>query len=549
MKSTSYRHPSRLIAIGLDGATYDVLLPLVHRGLMPHLGWLLRRSAVVDLESTDPAVTPVAWTSFQTGCLPHEHGILDFRYYDHESGLVQMNHADRLARPTLFDAVAQAGGQVVSLNLPMTWPAPPDVPGIVVGGIDSLSIEAALAPYPEFARRLIATSAEYNIQTIWKRRPESFDELQTRVAQTQTAFRSRVTAARLADEMVDWQLLVVQFQTLDSLQHRAWDLLGIDPRREAPESWTREVHQAFRTLDDCLGELCELATQRQAALVVVSDHGFGDFRGRISLPRLLESRGLLVPASRTAGWSYRLARTRWKVQKWWHEYAGPGTSSAAWDRPLEIMLPVDRQRSVAVVLHGNLGALVYLNTPERFGAGPVTSPRLYEQALAEVTAALAEARDPATDERLFTQVESVAERWQLDPLECRWPDLVAWPAPGYHTRTKVDRQREIVRPDPQMAGTHRRDGVLLVNAPGVQLGRNYRAHITDVAPTVLDLLEVPGLGPTSGRALREIFGREAAIPRPHFLERGRMARPSARVRAPRDESAVEDRLRQLGYLD
>lgn len=541
------RHPSRLVIIGLDGATYDALLPLVHLGVMPHLGWLLRRSAMVHLESTEPPVTPVAWTSFQTGTRPHEHGILDFRYFDHRRGLVQMNHAGRLRRPTLFDAVAAAGGQVVSLNLPMTWPAPSGVPGIVVGGIDSLSIQAALEPYPEFARRLIATSAEYNINTVWKKRPSRFEELNHCVAQTEAAFRSRVAAARLADEMVDWQLLVVQFQTLDSLQHRCWHLLGIDSAAEAPEPWVRRVRDAYRTLDDCLGELCELATQRQAAVMVVSDHGFGPFLGRISVPRLLEDQKLMTPASTAAGLGYRLARTRWKLEKWWHRQTSPGRSVSLLGRPLEILLPVDRRRSAAVVLHGHLGALIYLNTPQRFGGGPLINPRLCAQALADLQGTLLNARDPATGVPLFTAAEIVAERWQIDPLEYCWPDLVAWPTPGYHTRTKFDREPGIVREDRQMSGTHRSQGVLLVNAPGVQLGRDYHAHIADVAPTALGILGVAPVGPMSGRWLGELFARGTVVPRPHFLGRG-SSTPST-VLSASEQAGVEQRLRELGYID
>src|SRR5687767_13139822 len=97
---------SRVLVIGLDGATYDVLTPLAQMGVMPNLAALMARAALLELNSTEPCITPVAWTSFQTGNDPHEHGILDYRYLDHRERRLRLNQADRIATPTLLEAVA-----------------------------------------------------------------------------------------------------------------------------------------------------------------------------------------------------------------------------------------------------------------------------------------------------------------------------------------------------------------------------------------------------------------------------------------------------------
>src|SRR5207247_972661 len=200
-------------------------------------------------------------------------------YLDHARGELLLNHSGRIACPTLFHEVATAGGQVVSLNLPMTFPAPPGVPGIVVGGLDSPSGAAALRPYPEFAEQLRLASANYSVETIWKRKPTSFDELAAGVARTISDFDDHATAARIADELTDWRLMVVQFQTLDSLQHRCWHLLATDPpqSQQSPSAWICEAQRAMRVLDRCLGQLIELAARRQAAVVVLGVHGVGQF--------------------------------------------------------------------------------------------------------------------------------------------------------------------------------------------------------------------------------------------------------------------------------
>lgn len=550
MTTTTSAH-DRVLVIGLDGGTYDVLVPLAERGLLPNLRRLMAESALAVLHSTQPYITPAAWTTFQTGVDVADHGVLDYRYLDHRQGQLLLNHARRIACPTLFDAVAAAGGAVVSLNLPMTYPPRGDVPGIVVGGIECPSIEAALAPYPAFARRLRQSDARFDLATIWRRRPRDLDELRRHAADTRADFRGRVSAAILADELVDWRLMAVQFQTLDALQHRCWHLLGVDDRASqespAPPAWTNEVRQALSALDDCVGDLVELAERRGAAVAVASDHGFGPFRGKISMPELFLRRGLLVPAGRGQRLAHGAADWGLRARKWLQRRWRPGGSTASLPRPPSGVLPIDWRRSTAVCLHGDLGALVYLVTPERFGRGPIVTPRQREQAAAESVAALREVRHPETGEPLFADAFSVAERFGFDPLERMWPDVLGIPAPGFHTRTKLDEPPRLVVGDDELTGTHRLEGVLMVRARTALVGRRNIAELRDAAPTILHLLGLPPAPHMTGRVLREMLAGQAdAQGKP--LARPHVAACQATISAA-DQAVVESRLRDLGYLD
>lgn len=546
MKPTSLAAP-RVLVIGLDGATYDLLTPWAHSGRMPNLAKLMQTSALSVVNSTKPYITPVAWTTFQTGCDPAEHGILDYRYLDHRRRRLLLNHAGRIPCPTLFETVSAGGGEVVSLNLPMTYPAWATTRGIVVGGLDSPSIEAALAPYPEFAARLKATGARYDLSTVWRRKPTTFEELAEGVAQTEASFRGQATAARVADRMTDWRLMVVQFQVLDALQHRCWHLLGGPSDEKAPNTWRTKARQALGALDESLGELMELASRRGAAVVALSDHGFGPFREKITLPELLARRGLLKLPGWSAKGTYHLRRGGWKLRKiLWRRFR-PGCSTAQLTRPLDSLLPVDWRRSVALALHGDLGGLVYLNSPERFGGGPVSTPRQREQALADTAAAFREARHPETDERLFVEVTDTAAHHRFDPVERMWPDLVAIPAPGFHTRHKFDASPQLLRSDPTLTATHRREGVFMVHTPGISVGRSRTAELRDVAPTILHLLGMPAPARMTGRVFSEIFSDTTPAPAGEPIETPAPLQLAGITDA--DQVCVEARLRDLGYLD
>jgi len=551
-------HWRRALVIGLDGATFDLLAPLMHAGLMPSLSALCQTAALAELRSTEPPITPTAWTTFLTGCQPWDHVIFDYRYLDHRRGRLLLNHAGRVAQPTLLDCVNECGGAVVSLNLPMTWPRRPRGTGIVVGGIDSPSADAALAAEPIFRNALRARGIDYPLDLVWRRRPRDLAELQFGVRRTEQVFQSRVQAAEVADSLCDWQLMIVQFQTLDALQHRLWDLLIGEPSPGCPGSWVTTAREAMTALDRCVGGLCELAARRDAGVVVVSDHGFGPFRGIIQLPNLLARGGRLRWATTPQRLAYRAQRIAWKARKSWRRHIARSRRSGTLPRPPGALLPIDWDRSTALTLHSNMGALVYLNTPERFGRGPVVGSRLRDEVTEQTVDVFEAASHPKTGERLFPHVYRTAEWIKGDTCQSHAPDLIAIPAAGLHTRSKPSASDALIVDDPELAGTHRKNGVLIV-APGKQ-GVRLQADLRDVAPTLLSLLGIPAPKSMTGRCLSELIPAESAAAAlatsPHFsgeisAVRANTARDEiGRVAsAETDTVAVGDRLRALGYLD
>src|SRR5256885_6413133 len=69
---------ARLLVIGLDGATLDLVRPWAAAGRLPVLARLMDGGAWGPLRSTIPAATFPAWTSLVTAVNPGRHGVLDF---------------------------------------------------------------------------------------------------------------------------------------------------------------------------------------------------------------------------------------------------------------------------------------------------------------------------------------------------------------------------------------------------------------------------------------------------------------------------------------
>lgn len=68
----------KVVLIGLDGATWRVLRPLLERNKIPNIARLVREGASGKLDNLGTGFSPLIWTSIATGQLPKAHGIRDF---------------------------------------------------------------------------------------------------------------------------------------------------------------------------------------------------------------------------------------------------------------------------------------------------------------------------------------------------------------------------------------------------------------------------------------------------------------------------------------
>ncbi|PYR76015.1 MAG: hypothetical protein DMF87_19055 [Acidobacteria bacterium] len=124
----------RTLLLGLDGATFDVLDPLMADGVMPSLQKLTASGVRASLRSTVPALTPPAWTTLVTGRSPGAHGIFDFFRKNEPAGLhFSFLTANDVACPPIWSLASAAGLRSTILNFPVTFPSP-DVRGHVIPG-------------------------------------------------------------------------------------------------------------------------------------------------------------------------------------------------------------------------------------------------------------------------------------------------------------------------------------------------------------------------------------------------------------------------------
>lgn len=495
---------TRVLFLGLDGGTMRVLEPAFDRGWMPNLAALWRRAAHGALRSSAPMVTPVAWTSFSTGCTPPTHGIHEFYYLDPLDRSIRPNHAGRVRVPTLWQVFDAHERPIISLGLPMTYPQP-RVRGLVVAGSDAPGREWAFAHCPDFGREVSEHVPDYTHKIVWKSRPRRLDEMRSTAARNRAVFQAQVDAALRADARCpDWAAMMVHFHNLDGLQHRVWPYLDVDDTAIHQPEWVGEAVSCLRSLDEAAGRLMDLASTRDAAIVALSDHGFGPCRKLVNVNGLLRRAGLQRGLPYGMRFGYRAHRLADRLRRW-RTRRKPGGTAARSPRSVEGSIACDWAHTVAFAPFGQLSGCVFLN-PAHVPNEP-TAERLRR----EVIELCLDARDPETGEALFVDAFDVADRYDLDPAASGLPDVLALSADGYQAQAKWSPfQSRLTRHEPNLPATHYLDGILAIDGPDVRPGDHLSADLHDVAPTALAMLGLPVPEFMEGRVLHEAF--EAPIP-------------------------------------
>jgi tetratricopeptide (TPR) repeat protein len=119
------RAPEReLWVIGLDGADWDMLDPLIARGDMPNLARLRREGAWGRLRSEEPMLSPILWTTIATGRSPDEHGVTWFMTDGPNGEKIPISSRNRTVR-TVWNVAHEQGLRSGVVGWWATWPVEP----------------------------------------------------------------------------------------------------------------------------------------------------------------------------------------------------------------------------------------------------------------------------------------------------------------------------------------------------------------------------------------------------------------------------------------
>ena len=147
---------SKVLIIGLDGATPELVDRWVEENKLPYLKQIMQNGVYGKLRSVYPPISPAAWTTFATGYNPGKHGVYDFRDYDNTryscfaDTIVDSN---AFAGKSIWDLVGAAGRKVGVVTVPVTYPAW-KVNGFMISGYPTPDTGKSYTYPPELAKTI-----------------------------------------------------------------------------------------------------------------------------------------------------------------------------------------------------------------------------------------------------------------------------------------------------------------------------------------------------------------------------------------------------------
>src|SRR5438128_12319271 len=133
----------KLLVIGLDAATMDLIEPWAVAGRLPALARLMHEGVSARLLSTPNMHSASAWTSILTGLNPGRHGLFVFSDRNFATGRQEFFKGGDRAGRTVGEHLAGRNLTSGFLNVPMTDPDRCAQRSVVIKRLDAPAVNAS----------------------------------------------------------------------------------------------------------------------------------------------------------------------------------------------------------------------------------------------------------------------------------------------------------------------------------------------------------------------------------------------------------------------
>lgn len=552
----------RVLVIGLDGATFDLVDPWVKDGYLPNLERMMAGGARAPLRSVILPFSAQAWASFMTGVNPGKHGIFGFKEKLEGSYSFQLVNNKSLKVKTLWELLGENGKRAIAVNIPMTYP-PEEVNGVLIGGMDSPGLNSGFTFPPEIKKELLSVAKDYVIHLhVGAGYLDTDAKRRKAVSGLLKMIEGREQAVLHFMENHEWDLFAVNFSATDQVQHHFWKYMGYD------NEFQDAIRSVYQRVDEAVGKIAARLGE-ETDLFVMSDHGAGHASDLVFfIDEWLKKNGFLQFKSVSPFRGLRRAVTGFLL-----DVLSKKLSSRAKDSLMR-KLPGLRARSqgfvrrslidwsVSKVFSGEHPATLRINLKGRDREGVVPSEE-YEALRDDLIERLEALEDTATGERLIEKVYKREEIYSGEHLNSA-PDLIIWPKDFAHQVKggAFPKNRSysgiVSRKDSRdffVNGVHRLNGIFI--GKGENIRKNVTLptlNITDLCPTFFYCLGLPVPKSVDGRVIAEMF-HDGVIHRDPIRYIDRDIRRDASLGdtetydSMEESKEIEQTLKGLGYMD
>lgn len=562
----------RVFVLGLDGATFDIIKPLIDEGALPNLAAVMKQGAHAKLNSTILHHSPPAWTTFATGKNPGKHGILGFTRMSPHSYKLDLVYGAHNRAKTMWEVLGETGKKVIVMNIPMTYP-PKAVNGILLSGLDTPSTDVQFTHPPDLREEILRVAPDYKINLHLggylhndRRRIKALDIMRS-------AIRARTKVVLHLMGKYPWDFFTVRFNSPDNVQHQFWSYMDKEhPEHnpDSPEILKNAIKSIYEELDDTVYRICQNIDETNTTLMIMSDHGAGPRLGKsIFVNEWLRNQGYVSKVGEESG----NGLTRF-VDDMMFTLKGKVLSFL-----LQTIPPEVKGRLMKLVPFAASKTATYLRfssinwSKTKAFAGEVEGIRInvkgeyphgtvdrhdYEKVRTSIIEGFKRLKDPETGQCVFKGVFRREEIFQGAGVE-DFADIILKPEDKYYISPKFFRRGDKI-PDGflkkdshwrKISGSHRQYGIFIVKGADcnhdVQLDP---AEIMDIFPTVLYQMGLPIPDDLDGRVVTGAFRPEFVEANPVRFEKMQRYKQDEEegIYTDEDTSKLIDSLKGLGYM-
>lgn len=487
----------KVIVLGLDGATWDIILPFVKKGKLPAFKYLIENGICGHLESTIPPSSPSAWTSIFTGATPGKHGIFGFVKQKKNSYFITpISSKDRKVDP-VWKILSDNGKKVILLNIPFTYP-PDKVNGIMTTGLGTPSKKSDFTYPIDYKNELLNKFPNYDVD---------FNEdlilltsdIESVLSNIELITDEQIRLGKYLLKKEKWDLFALVLRASDVIQHYCWD------NKDAIFNFYQQADIFIKWLIDSMDD--------DTLLLICSDHGFSQVHTRVFINNWLEEVGLLKMNKKSNSLLSKYVPSAEFFQKVLVKF---GLKNVIWKlkrsrllEPMMHIIPSSKLQHLSEIkwsetkayfLDGLDGA-INVNLKSREPEGIVTNEdykKVKEQTIGEIM--------KLNDKNKNVLIEACDGKELYGNILSNTPDICLLRNNGYRLMGGYNYSGKICEKELERNGEHSKQGIFLAYGSGVKSGKAAEdAKVYDITPTILYILGLPMPKIMDGRVLKEIF--------------------------------------------
>ena len=424
-----FHKKKRVMVIGIDGTPFTFLKKHIEAGDFPVLAKLASQGAFAQMDSVQPCISSVAWSTYMTGKNPGKHGIFGFVDRTLNPFNIFIPNSRQMTSETLWEILSRNGKKVIVINVPVTYP-PRQVNGVLISGFLATDIEKAVYP-DRFVPSLRDRGYRIDVDA-WQGRKDKeafFNDLNY-------TLNKRLEVSQYLMQEIDWDFFQLHIMETDRINHFLWEHY----ENKDPEYAMRFL-DFYRRVDEIIGELLR-KTWESDQVITLSDHGFCTVKKEVYLNHALEKHGFL--------------------------------SLETDAKSVKDMTPDTRAYSL-------IPGRIFINQKGREEKGSVEAGNQTEETLAELEEWLPTLKDDVTGEAIIKETIRPSKIYSGNQLPLA-ADLLVIPYDGFDMKGNVKTDTLTFKGD--LVGTHTfHDAALFVRDKQLTVDR---PNLTHLMPSILN---------------------------------------------------------------